>query len=313
MTTVLFIEDSTLQSMKMPFIILVAIAFFSLKLLMLRRERRLPPGPPKLPIIGNMNKLMGPAPHRSLRDLARQYGPLMHLKLGSVSTIIVSSAEMAKEIMKTKDLVFASRPKLVAPKILGYNYTDVAFAPYGAYWKQLRKICIFELLNPKRLKSFQFVRQEEVADFIRSIASTCPEPVNVAERLFVLNHDITTRIIFGKKFGDQKRFRDAMKEGTALAAGFQIGDFFPSLGFVSELSGMNSRLKKNFFELDSITSKIIEEHYERSKINKPEIDDLVEVLLRLKDSGELEVPITVDNIKSVILVSIPLLFTNIPT
>ncbi|GLU23307.1 hypothetical protein SLE2022_393260 [Rubroshorea leprosula] len=63
----------------------------------------LPPGPPKLPVIGNMHLLSGPGPHRNLWELANKYGPLMFLKLGSVSTIIVSSADVAEEVMKNKE------------------------------------------------------------------------------------------------------------------------------------------------------------------------------------------------------------------
>ncbi|CAL5411800.1 unnamed protein product [Camellia sinensis] len=266
-----------------------------------RRKHNLPPGPPKLPFIGNMYHLISPAPHRALRDLASKYGPLMHLKLGFISTIIVSSAEVAMDIMKTHDLIFANRPKLVAPKILGYNYTDIAFGPYGAYWRQLRKICILELLSAKRVNSFRFVREEETAQLVRTIASTSPEPVTLVENLFASNLDIVTRITFGKKLDEQHRFREAMKEGTALASGFQIGDFFPSLAFIDVICGMKKRLEKTFFELNSILSKAVQEHIDRRKVEKSEHEDLVDVLLQIKDNGGLEVPLTVDNIKSVIL------------
>ncbi|KAI3676539.1 hypothetical protein L1987_86150 [Smallanthus sonchifolius] len=261
----------------------------------------LPPGPPKLPLIGNMNRLLHPAPHRALNDLAVEYGPIMHLKLGFISTIVVSSADAAREIMKTHDNIFSNRPKLVAPRILGYNYSDIAFAPYGSYWRQLKKICVLELSTVKSMDSTRFIREEEVKLLVESVSESL-EPINLVERLFALNHDIITRITFGDKFDDQLRFRLAIREGTALAAGFQIGDFFPSLGFVAKLTGMNRRMEECLVELSSIMDKRIERHVDKRKIEKPQRECLVDVLLRLQEAGgDLDEPLTTDNIKSVLL------------
>lgn len=115
---------------------------------------KLPPGPRKLPLIGNLHQLVGSLPHHILRDLAQTYGPLMHLQLGEVSTVVVSSPKIAKEVLVTQGVSFAQRPYVLALSTITYGCKDVAMAPYGNYWRQLRKICTFELFTPKRVHSF---------------------------------------------------------------------------------------------------------------------------------------------------------------
>ncbi|AES70593.1 cytochrome P450 family 71 protein [Medicago truncatula] len=55
----------------------------------------------------------------------------MHLQLGEVYLIIVSSAEYAKEIMKTHDVIFVSRPLTLTSEIIFYDSTNIGFPPYG--------------------------------------------------------------------------------------------------------------------------------------------------------------------------------------
>ncbi|KAI8552987.1 hypothetical protein RHMOL_Rhmol06G0310100 [Rhododendron molle] len=107
----------------------------------------LPPRPGKLPLIGNLHQIASSLPHLALRDLAKKHGPLMSLQLGEVLAIVVSSPEMAKEVMKTHDIIFASRPHIIATRIVSYDSTNLTFAPYGLYWRQLQKICTTELLS----------------------------------------------------------------------------------------------------------------------------------------------------------------------
>ncbi|KAK1426524.1 hypothetical protein QVD17_15198 [Tagetes erecta] len=248
-----------------------------------------------------MNHLMHPAPHRALHDLAMKYGPIMHLKLGCISTIVVSSAELASQIMKTHDNVFCNRPKLTIPRILGNNFSDITFAPYGTYWRHLKKICNLELTTAKSLDLSRFIREEEVKLLVESISKSV-EPINLVERVFAMNYNIITRILFGDKFDDGLRFRMAIREGAALTAEFQIGDFFPSLGFVGKLTGMNKPLEECHRKLSIIMDKKIQHHIEQHKVKKPHRECLVDVLLRLQETeGELDQPLTTDNIKHVLL------------
>jgi hypothetical protein len=71
-------------------------------------HKRLPPGPKPFSIIGNLLEL-GDQPHRSLTKLAKAHGPIMTLKLGGLTTIVISSVDMAKEILQKHDQVLSNR------------------------------------------------------------------------------------------------------------------------------------------------------------------------------------------------------------
>ncbi|XP_056693014.1 cytochrome P450 71D445 isoform X2 [Spinacia oleracea] len=168
-----------------------------LKLLKPIKKLNLPPGPRKLPIIGNLHQLASKntPPHHRLQELAGVYGPIMHLRLGEVPTVIISSADLAKVVMRAHDANFANRPELIVAKDLYYDYSDIGLAPYGEYWRQVRKIATLELFTARRVQSFRAIREEETTNFIKSIASEAAQgcSVNLSHRVFGLIFDITSR------------------------------------------------------------------------------------------------------------------------
>ncbi|RLN05080.1 cytochrome P450 71A1-like [Panicum miliaceum] len=83
-----------------------------------RNKYNLPPGRRPRPVIGNLN-LIGPLPHRSIRELSAQYGPLMSLRFGSFPVVVGSSVDAAEFFLKTHDLAFLDRPRLACGKRLG--------------------------------------------------------------------------------------------------------------------------------------------------------------------------------------------------
>ncbi|XVE50827.1 hypothetical protein DITRI_Ditri01bG0194900 [Diplodiscus trichospermus] len=261
------------------------------------------PGPWKLPLIGNLHQIASSRPHKILRDLARKHGPLMHLQLGEISTVVVSSPEIAKEIMKTHDIIFAYRPALVVPKITTYNYKDIAFAPYGNYWRQLRKICTTELLSSTRVQSFRSIREEEVLNLIKMIHGSVGKPFNLSEKIFTMTYGITARAAFGKKCKDEELFISIIRELTKLGSGFCIADFYPSVKLLQIFSGLRLKAMKFHQDNDRIIENIINEHKERrakaTGRDEEAQEDLVDVLLRLQEQAEF--PLADNEIKSVVL------------
>lgn len=126
-----------------------------------------PPGPPGLPFIGN---LLQEFKYDRMYELSKKYGPLMTLQLGSVPTLIVSSARMAKEIYKTNDLIFSDRPTMLGQHRLSYNGADIVFARFSNSWREMKKFATLHLLNTKRVQSFRPIRDDEISIMLRTVS-----------------------------------------------------------------------------------------------------------------------------------------------
>ncbi|KAH1054235.1 hypothetical protein AAZX31_08G315900 [Glycine max] len=266
-------------------------------------DMHMPHGPRKLPIIGNIYNLICSQPHRKLRDLAIKYGPVMHLQLGEVSTIVISSPDCAKEVMTTHDINFATRPQILATEIMSYNSTSIAFSPYGNYWRQLRKICILELLSLKRVNSYQPVREEELFNLVKWIASEKGSPINLTQAVLSSVYTISSRATFGKKCKDQEKFISVLTKSIKVSAGFNMGDLFPSSTWLQHLTGLRPKLERLHQQADQILENIINDHKEaksKAKGDDSEAQDLVDVLIQYEDGSKQDFSLTKNNIKAII-------------
>ncbi|KAK7292473.1 hypothetical protein RIF29_08254 [Crotalaria pallida] len=269
-----------------------------------KRLHKLPPGPWKLPLIGNLHQLAPAAsspPHHALRELAHKYGPLMHLQLGEISAVIVSSPNMAKEIMKTHDLAFANRPKFLSSEILAYGTADISFAPYGDYWRQMRKICMLELLSVKKVQSFSHIREDEVAKLMQTFRSSKGAAINLSNMVNSFVSTFVSRAVFGNISEDKQEFLSLVKEAIEISDGFDVADLFPSLKPLHLITGMKAKLEKMHKQIDKIAEKILKENQAKEGMGEEDKNEnLVEVLLRVQKSSSHEAPITINNVKAAI-------------
>ncbi|KAI9072601.1 hypothetical protein K1719_045437 [Acacia pycnantha] len=253
----------------------------------------LPPSPPKLPIIGNLHQI-GTLPHQSFRALSKTYGPIMFLQLGQTPTVVVSSAELASDIMKTHDLNFSDRPQGTCPTILLYGCNDLGFGNYDENWKQKKKICVNELLSLRSVQSFKSAREEEGLELVNKIRDLCSSgvgSVDLTELLIVTSNDIVCKCVLGDKFNTtgNSRIGELARKVMINIMAFNVGDYFPSLHWVDILTGLVPRLKAIFGELDDFFDHVIEEHRNMMKNSDDQVKrkSLLDILLKILDDGML--------------------------
>lgn len=291
----------------LSFLIIIFLFVYSKKTS--KASRKLPPGPRKLPIIGNILQLTGEVQHRVITDLSKKYGPIMHLQLAEIPVLVVSSSSVAKEVMKTHDLAFSNRSQLQVSKIILEGCKDVVFNEYDDYWRQMRKICTVELLTASKVNSFRSIREDEGWKLVESIKNSLDSPVNLTHKFGSLANAITCRAAIGQRSKYQDELVHLIEKMTALGNGFDVADLFPSYRFLHNISTLKSKLLKIRSELHEIFYNIIKEHEEKRAKTKDENgrvvgeEDLVDVLLRVQEKGGLQFPITSENIRGIISVS----------
>ncbi|KAM0953044.1 putative flavonoid 3'-monooxygenase [Dioscorea sansibarensis] len=273
-----------------------------------RRKLNLPPGPKPWPIIGNLN-LIGELPHRSIHQLSQKYGPIMQLKFGSCPVIVGSSVEMAKAVLKTQDVTFASRPKTAAGKHTTYNYSDITWSPYGPYWRQARKMCIMELFSAKRLDSYEYIRNQELKQLLHDLYDRSLMVISLKDHLSTLSLNVISRMVLGRKYTDEKEsensivspeeFKKMLDELFLLSGVLNIGDSIPWLDFL-DLQGYVKRMKKLSKKFDRFLEHVLDEHNERmvSEGESFVAKDMVDVLLQLAADPNLEVKLSRDGVKA---------------
>ncbi|CAI0441022.1 unnamed protein product [Linum tenue] len=298
---------------------------------------RLPPGPWKLPVIGNLHQMLAGGgdrhlPHRRLAHLATRYGPLMQIQLGEIPSVVVSSPEWARAIMQAHDLNFATRPVLPSVAIIFYGCRDIAFAAYGEYWREMRKVCAVELLGPRRAQQLGPIMEEEMAQMVKRISSSsssssllCDNPsttsvtqgttttrpcmlssscVNLTQMLLSLGNAITSRAAFGKAQRQEDVFLPFIEQMVNTLGGFTFGDLFPSWKLLRRVVGTEKKLKELHGAADVVLEGIISDHLAKRSVVAADDDDdqdLVDVLLNLKEDKHLGYTFSNSEIKAVIL------------
>ncbi|KAG7622551.1 Cytochrome P450 superfamily [Arabidopsis suecica] len=297
--------DTSLFSLFVPILLFVFIALFKKSKKPKHVKAPAPSG--AWPIIGHLHLLSGKEQllYRTLGKMADQYGPAMSLRLGSSETFVVSSFEVAKDCFTVNDKALASRPITAAAKHMGYDCAVFGFAPYSAFWREMRKIATLELLSNRRLQMLKHVRVSEISMVMQDLYSLWvkkggSEPVMVDLKSWLedMSLNMMVRMVAGKRYfgGGSLSPEDAeearqCRKGVAnffhLVGIFTVSDAFPKLGWF-DFQGHEKEMKQTGRELDVILERWIENHRQQRKVSgtKHNDSDFVDVMLSLAEQGK---------------------------
>lgn len=257
-----------------------------------------PKAPGAWPFIGHLHLLSGQLPVcRTLGLMADKYGPIFQLQLGDRPALVVSSWEIVKDCFTAaNDKIFASRPSMAISKYLGYNGAVFALAPYGPYWRDIRKMVTLELLTNSRLEKLKHVRTSEVDFCIKELYSNCrnnfPVQVNLSSWFENITCNIIIRMLAGKRFTgciDDMNFKESIKKALYLGGTFVFSDAIPSLEWM-DIGGHIKAMKQTSKEVDSVFDRWLKEHIQKRKDSHSTGDqsDFIDIMLSILPEETME-------------------------
>ncbi|KAJ1423816.1 Cytochrome P450 [Sesbania bispinosa] len=258
-----------------------------------KQNYNLPPGPSPRPIIGNLLEL-GEKPHKSLAKLAKIHGPVMSLKLGQITTVVISSAEMAKEVLLTNDQFLSNRTIPQSVSVLNHEHYSLAFIPVSPLWRELRKVCNTQLFSHKTLDASQQIRRNKVQQLLTDIhhSSQIGEAVDIGTAVFKTTINLLSNTIFSmdliQSTGAAGEFKDLVIDITKLVGTPNLADYFPVLKMVDP-QGVKRRQAKNVRKvLDIFDNLICQRLKEREGMkNFGSHNDMLDSLLNISKENKM--------------------------
>ncbi|KAL8477552.1 hypothetical protein ACS0TY_029735 [Phlomoides rotata] len=258
------------------------------------------------PFTGHLHVMSTGIPHVNLGALADKYGPIFKIQLGVRHVVVVSGPELVKELFTTNDVAVSSRPTVKLAEHLAYNRAMLGFTPYGAYWRELRKLVSLELFSSRRVELESKLCVLETAQSINELYKLWENKKDGSGRVLVdmkqwfgyLNMNIVLRLVAGKRFesgDDAAETRRVMRDFFHLAGFFVPADALPYLGWL-DLGGYEKRMKRIAKEFDQVIGEWLAEHREKEYSGQDKPRDFMDVMLSAVKGANFQGKYDVDTI-----------------
>lgn len=256
---------------------------------------KLPPGPTPMPIVGNWLQVGDDLNHRNLMDMARRFGEIFLLKMGCRNLVVVSTPDLAREVLHAQGVEFGSRTRNVVLDIFTGEGQDMVFTVYGDHWRKMRRIMTVPFFTNKVVQQNREGWEEEarlVIEDVKKDPRSSAEGVVIRKRLQLMMYNDMFRIMFNRRFESvedplfkQLTVLNAERSRLSQSFDYNYGDFIPVL------RPFMSGYLKQCYKLKDARLKVFEEHFVKDrKIDmdqKKEIKCAMDHILEAEQKGEI--------------------------
>ncbi|CAL5047294.1 unnamed protein product [Urochloa decumbens] len=263
-------------------------------------RRRLPPGPRRLPVIGNLHNIgrKNNPPHRAFAALADRYGLLVSIRLGGVRAVVASSRATAMEVLHRRNGDLAGRGGMDAWHACGHHAHSIIALPPRRKSRAMRKLCAEEVFAPRRLAAAELraAREDEARELARAVSdevaagiggSPPAGTVAVACAVFPRVASVLWRSVFSEELdaATARELGEVVREAVVVAGTPNLSDFFPAIA-AADVLGVRRRMEKLVGWTYGVIDRQIELRRRRRAAGEPRKNDLLDAALDMEGEAQ---------------------------
>ncbi|KAJ7957417.1 putative Cytochrome P450 [Quillaja saponaria] len=217
----------------------------------------------------------------------------MSLKLGQITTVVISSAAIAKEVLQTQDLAFSNRTIPDSTKAHNHDQLGIPWLSISSSrWRNLRKFCNSNLFTAKKLDANFHLRRRKVQDLIDEVEASCEAgvEVDIGQVAFRTTLNFLSNTVFSVDLADPnskftKDFKEIVWRVMELVVMPNLADYFPLLRVIDP-QRIRLRMGYCFSQIFAFLDDIINQRLKLSRMTGyVPSGDMLDVLLKIIETN----------------------------
>ncbi|KZW03029.1 cytochrome P450 [Exidia glandulosa HHB12029] len=273
-----------------------------------RDTRKLPPGPPRKFLLGNVFDVPRPPEEwKVLAGFGKKYGasrPVTYLRVLTMEVIVLNTMQAVTDLLEKRSAIYSDRPRLpMACDIIGFDWVT-ALMPYGPWWRLHRRE-LHNVMNENAATKYWDVHQKLNLRFLKRIMD---DPADWWEATMWLSGANVVHLSFGMDAAPKndpwiQLAVDVVEVGSQVSSfGMYLVDWMPSFKHIPSWfpgakfkrdglawRGIQSRSKNVPFEevkrnmaagtaQQSIASELLDRQHDDASLSEDLIKNVVGVM-----------------------------------